>query len=397
MSTRLRAADTIDDLLARLPTGADVAIVRDGERTVLALELSEVLRAQGAEALGLLNRIEDGWWAGFLAYDLGRAIEWVPERNARSPALPDLLFARFETRVVVSPDGTHVVEGDRRPFDELLERDAAPSRPPDLDIWTSSLDRDPFEHAVRVVREHLAAGDCYQVNLTRRLVCDRPADPPALFGALRSGNPAPHEALVRIGDVSVVSASPERFLRRDGRHIETRPIKGTGTDPELLRSSPKDRAENVMIVDLARNDLGRVCSYGSVHVPALCETEPHPGLWHLVSTVAGTLRPEIRTGDLVRAMFPPASVTGCPKPRVLEIIETLEPVRRGVYCGAVGWIDADREILDLNVAIRTFTIVEGRTFFGVGGGIVADSDPSAEWEETELKARRLLAVAAGRG
>jgi para-aminobenzoate synthetase component 1 len=148
-----------------------------------------------------------------------------------------------------------------------------------------------------------------------------------------------------------------------------------------------------MIVDLARNDLGRVCEYGSIHVPALCALEAHPGLYHLVSTVAGTLRAEVSIGDIVRATFPPASVTGCPKPRVLEIIETVEPVRRGVYCGAVGFIDADRDILDLNVAIRTFTMASGLTDFGVGGGIVADSDPDDEWEETELKARRLLALA----
>jgi para-aminobenzoate synthetase component 1 len=148
-----------------------------------------------------------------------------------------------------------------------------------------------------------------------------------------------------------------------------------------------------MITDLARNDLGRVCVPGSVTVPALCAPEAHPGLWHLVSTVTGRLRPEVGTGALVRATFPPASVTGAPKPRVLQAIEDLEPVTRGVYCGAVGWIDAGRAALELNVAIRTFQIVAGRTHLGVGGGITVDSDPAAEWRETELKAARLLAVA----
>jgi para-aminobenzoate synthetase component 1 len=150
-----------------------------------------------------------------------------------------------------------------------------------------------------------------------------------------------------------------------------------------------------MIVDLARNDLGRVCEYGSVHVQDLCKVEEHPGLFHLVSTVGGRLTAEVTLGDLVRATFPPASVTGCPKPRVLQIIEELEPVRRGVYCGALGFVDADRGVCDLNVAIRTFTITEGQTTFGVGGAIVADSDPGAEWDETELKARRLLRIASG--
>jgi para-aminobenzoate synthetase component 1 len=150
-----------------------------------------------------------------------------------------------------------------------------------------------------------------------------------------------------------------------------------------------------MIVDLARNDLGRVCAYGSVRVTELCVVESHPGLHHLVSTVRGTLREGVGVGTLLRATFPPASVTGAPKPRVMEIIESLEPVRRGVYCGAVGFVDADRGVADLNVAIRTFTVAGGRTFFGVGGGIVADSRPGAEWEETELKAARLLALASG--
>jgi para-aminobenzoate synthetase component 1 len=212
---------------------------------------------------------------------------------------------------------------------------------------------------------------------------------------LRAHNPAPHEALVPVGDVVVVSASPERFLRVDGRRVVTRPIKGTSSDADALRSSAKDRAENVMIVDLARNDLGRVCEYGSVDVPELCTLESHPGLFHLVSTVRGTLRSTVPTSELIRATFPPASVTGCPKPRVLQIIEELEPTRRGVYCGAVGFVDADRGVVDLNVAIRTFTVGADRTTLGVGAGIVADSDPAAEWEETELKARRLLRVASG--
>jgi para-aminobenzoate synthetase component I len=202
--------------------------------------------------------------------------------------------------------------------------------------------------------------------------------------------------------LAVVSASPELFLRvaRDAagvRIVETRPIKGTGAEPDALARSGKDRAENVMIVDLARNDLGRVCEFGSVRVPALCSVEAHPGLFHLVSTVTGRLRPEVDLAGLVRATFPPASVTGAPKPRVMQAIEDLEPVRRGVYCGAVGWVDGDRSRVELAVAIRTFTITGGRTHLGVGGGIVADSVAACEWAETELKAARLLAAANGSG
>jgi para-aminobenzoate synthetase component 1 len=173
--------------------------------------------------------------------------------------------------------------------------------------------------------------------------------------------------------------------------VETRPIKGTAAHPAALDRSAKDRAENVMIVDLARNDLGRVCIPGTIDVPALCTIERHPGLAHLVSTVRGRRRPEVGVEALLRATLPPASVTGAPKPRVLQIIEDLETVPRGVYCGAVGWIDTAHDAGDLAVAIRTFTVAGGRTTLGVGGGIVADSDPAREWDETCLKARRLLA------
>jgi para-aminobenzoate synthetase component 1 len=196
--------------------------------------------------------------------------------------------------------------------------------------------------------------------------------------------------MLAIDDLAVVSASPESFLRVAGRRVETRPIKGTAVDGAFLRASEKDHAENVMIVDLARNDFGRVCEFGSVAVPALLEIEPHPGLHHLVSTVTGTLRAGVGLEELVRATFPPASVTGAPKPRVLQAIEDLEPVWRGVYCGAFGWIDADRARADLAVAIRTFTLARGRSYLGVGGGIVADSIAAREWAETELKAARLL-------
>jgi para-aminobenzoate synthetase component 1 len=191
----------------------------------------------------------------------------------------------------------------------------------------------------------------------------------------------------------VASASPERFLWRDGRLVSSAPIKGTATDPTGLTA--KDRAENVMIVDLVRNDLGRVCEFGSVAVPALLSLEHHPGLVHLVSTVTGCLRPGMGWADAIGATFPPGSVTGAPKIAALEHIARLEPASRGVYCGAVGWVDADHQQGDLNVAIRTFWVEDGMLNLGTGGGITWDSDPDDEWEETELKARQLLRVASG--
>ena len=189
----------------------------------------------------------------------------------------------------------------------------------------------------------------------------------------------------------MASASPELFVRRAGRTVWSSPIKGTARDASLL--TPKDEAENVMIVDLVRNDLGRVCEWGSVTVPALLAVEHHPGLVHLVSTVRGTLREGCGWPEIVAATFPPGSVTGAPKIAACRMIDALEPAPRGVYCGGVGWVDADRGRGALNVAIRTFWIEDGALHFGTGGGITYDSDPGREWEETELKARRLLAVA----
>jgi para-aminobenzoate synthetase component 1 len=266
---------------------------------------------------------------------------------------------------------------------------------PAADGWTSSLDRVGFEAGVRTIRDAIAAGDVYQVNLTRRLSAPLPpeADVLALGTALAGGNPAPHAAVVRLPDhgVHLASASPERFLRRDGRTIESQPIKGTAANAAGFLA--KDRAENVMIVDLVRNDLGRVCEWGSITVPALCAVEEHPGLTHLVSTVRGTLRDDAGWPEILGATFPPGSVTGAPKLAAMEVIRRLEPIDRGRYCGAIGWVDADECTADLNVAIRTFWFEGGQIHLGTGGGITWDSDPAGEWEETELKARRLLSVA----
>ncbi|HET9442391.1 MAG TPA: chorismate-binding protein [Acidimicrobiales bacterium] len=265
---------------------------------------------------------------------------------------------------------------------------------PPLRSWTTSLDRTGYCRGVRVIREAILAGDVYQVNLCRVLSAPLPpgADVAALGAALATGNPAPFSAVVRLPaqGIAIASASPERFLHRDGDMVESRPIKGTAATPNGFLA--KDRAENVMIVDLVRNDLGRVCEWGSVEVPELCTVERHPGLYHLVSTVRGRLRPGAGWADLIGATFPPGSVTGAPKLAALGFVAKLEPVARGPYCGAVGWVDADCREGDLNVAIRTFWFAGGRLHLGTGGGITIDSTPDGEWAETQLKARRLLSV-----
>jgi para-aminobenzoate synthetase component 1 len=403
-------------LLGHVPGHVGVCAIRSGDSTVVGVAPSEVMVSNGGEGLAGLDALGTGFWAGFLSFELGHALERVVPRGASLdvPTVPDVAFARFDARAVIAPDGTISYDGEG-PGRALLERahralrrDAprerrSPTRVGDASDapWHSSFSRGEYAARVHEVLELLGAGECYQVNLTRRLTRDRALDPVGLYRALVDRHPAPHTALLRLelaGErLAVVSASPELFLRRRGADVETRPIKGTAVSASLLRESAKDHAENVMIVDLARNDLGRVCTPGTISVPALCAVEAHPGLHHLVSTVRGKLRDDVGVGALVRATFPPASVTGAPKPRVLQAIEDLEPVRRGVYCGAIGWIDTARDAAELAVAIRTFTIAGagagGRTHLGVGGGIVADSQPDSEWEETELKAARLLALA----
>jgi len=376
---------------------------------VVGVDPSEVVVASGGDAVTALDTLAPGFWVGWCSFELGHATERVVVRGAslEPAAVPDVVFARLDSVAVVDARGRVTLRGDG-PGRARLERAArdADDRaqcpdPIPSGAWRSGIDRDAYCDRVETVLELLRAGECYQVNLTRRLTCDRALDPVTLYGALAHTHPAPYPSLLRLPELgagtAVVSASPECFLRRRGAVVETRPIKGTAATRATLRASAKDHAENVMIVDLARNDLGRVCEPGSIHVPTLCAVESHPGLHHLVSTVRGRLRTGVSTGALIDATFPPASVTGAPKPRVLQAIEDLEPVRRGVYCGALGWIDTATGDADLAVAIRTFTVLgtgdTGCTHLGVGGGIVADSQPDAEWRETELKASRLLRVA----
>ncbi|MFJ8930968.1 chorismate-binding protein [Streptomyces sp. NPDC102364] len=267
--------------------------------------------------------------------------------------------------------------------------------------WTSSLDHAAYTDGVRRIRAHIETGEVYQANLCRVLSApiSPGADVDALTALLAHGNPAPYAGTIRLPDhgVEVATASPELFLRRDGRVVESGPIKGTGrTEADLL---DKDHAENVMIVDLVRNDLGVVCATGSVTVPELCVVEKHPGLVHLVSTVRGELPEAAGWPELLDAAFPPGSVTGAPKSSALRIIDELETAPRGPYCGGIGWVDADRGSGELAVGIRTFWIDRGPDGdflrFGTGAGITWESDPEREWRETELKAARLLAVASG--
>ncbi|MDP9241254.1 MAG: chorismate-binding protein [Actinomycetota bacterium] len=259
--------------------------------------------------------------------------------------------------------------------------------------WSSSLRHDEYLSAVEQIRAAIADGEVYQVNLCRRLATPMPADTDltGLAARLQSGNPAPHFTVVQAAGIGVVSASPERFLSREGALLTTQPIKGTAATAEAMLD--KDVAENVMIVDMARNDLSRVADTGSVEVTALCRPEEHPGLVHLVSTVQARLRPGVRWAEILDLLTPAASISGAPKDAALQYIGKLEPVPRETYCGLVGWVDASIGRADLAVAIRTFWRSEGELRFGTGAGITWASDPEGEWQETELKARNLIGLA----
>lgn len=309
-----------------------------------------------------LGRLEDGGrWAIVAPYD-------------REPVL--VRFAQWS----ITP-----------PFDRIGPWSGVP-----LDAWQSSLDEQAYIAGVRRIHEHIAAGEVYQANLCRVMTAEltNNDDILALHRSLMSGNPAPYQSMLSIPEVDlhIACASPELFLRREGDVLSSGPIKGTAPSPNLLLD--KDFAENVMIVDLVRNDLSRVARTGTVRVPDLLRIEEHPGLVHLVSDVQCRLAQGTRWSSIIEATAPPGSVTGAPKSSALRIIEECEAAPRDVYCGGVGWIDADRGAAEIAVAIRTFWIRRNTLHFGTGAGITWGSDPHGEWQETELKARRLCQVAA---
>lgn len=272
-------------------------------------------------------------------------------------------------------------------------------------VFAPRMTRSGWVERVRRVREYIAAGDIYQVNLTHALVAEWPGEAGWFHPFLRHASPAPYSCFLRLGGTTVMSSSPECFLHIAGRSILTRPIKGTrprtagegdAAAVHELTHSEKERAELVMITDLERNDLGQVCEYGSVRVSDLCRLESFAQVHHLVSTVEGTLRPGVSAVEAVRACYPGGSITGAPKKRAREIIAELEPAPRGIYTGALGWFGADGTAV-FNIAIRTLVVSAGVATFGVGAGIVADSEPEAEYDETLHKAGGLRAALAAAG
>lgn len=359
--------------LLRCESGGSPAILRCGDR----------VEQQWADPMAALDWISHsfpspGRWVGFLNYDLGRSFETLPSTAQDDLQLPLFAFA--------------FIPEDAPPLDS--------PQPPDLPTptgtLTSSFTRDAYLAAVQRAIDYISAGDIFQVNLSQRFSAPTARSPDDIYRRLLDQSPAWYGGLLDFGDFALVSNSPELFFRitPDGC-IVTRPIKGTrprapGMEQEL-RDSLKDQAELNMIVDLERNDLGRICRIGSVKVIEPRRIEPHPTVFHGVATIRGHLHEGVGFVDVLRAMFPGGSITGAPKIRAMEIIEEIEPFRRGAYCGAIGYLDA-RGITEFNIAIRTMTIQAGTAYMPVGGGIVADSQPADEYEETLVKARAMFAA-----
>ena len=318
---------------------------------------------------------------GYFGYDLKNFVERLPAQSVDDLGLPDLWFGFYDTPIQFMNSGASVPPVVLNPQDR---RDAC----------STNFTRASYRQAVQRAKDYIAAGDIYQVNLSQRFQCQVDASAVEVYRALRAANPAPYCAYLDIGDAQILSSSPECFLKLEDRQVITRPIKGTrprAVDPSELLAAPKDNAELLMIIDLERNDLGRVCEFGSVHVPELVRVESFATVHHLVATVAGTLRAGVSHVDCVRACFPGGSITGAPKIRAMEIIDELEPRARGIYTGAIGFFDPAGRRSHFNIAIRTAVYQPGgRLTFQAGGGIVADSDPDAEYDETLAKAQGIF-------
>lgn len=349
---------------------------------------------------------------GYFGYDLGRRFEKLPASAHDDEKMPEMAVGIYDWAVVVDHleqrswlvSAGRVLDTHVR-WKELVARfSAAPAERARVPFrltapLVSNLSQDQYAAAFRRVHAYIHAGDCYQVNLAQRFAAAATGDPWLAYQALRIVNPAPYAAYFNTPHGQILSASPERFLKVDGRRVETKPIKGTRArsghprvDAELageLQASEKDRAENVMIVDLLRNDLSKNCEPSSVRVPKLFDVESFATVHHLVSTVTGTLREGRDALDLLRGSFPGGSITGAPKMRAMQIIEELEPHRRGVYCGSLGYVGCDGN-MDLNIAIRTLVYAGGMIRFWAGGGIVADSRLEDEYQETFDKAAAML-------
>ncbi|MFV3350246.1 aminodeoxychorismate synthase component I [Aeromonas veronii] len=401
------------DPLATLETRGEVTTLRVGANISKHHEDPLVLLAHTQQQLlGELDLCVThlpfiGGALGLFGYDLGRRFERLPVQAAADIAVPDMAVGIYDwalLRNVATDDWQLVHWGDKAGLAKRLawleQQQAKPAPTFALQgSWQSNMSRAEYGEKFARIQEYLTAGDCYQINLTQRFSAPYQGDEWQAYCLLATANKAPFSAFIRLPESALLSLSPERFLLLDGRHIETKPIKGTRPrhpDPAIdrqvareLAQADKDRSENLMIVDLLRNDIGRVSRPGSVSVPHLFAVESFPAVHHLVSTIHGELDARWQGVDLLRACFPGGSITGAPKIRAMEIIEELEPQRRNAYCGSIGYLSQHGR-MDTSICIRTLIAEAGRLHCWAGGGIIADSDADSEYQETYDKVARIL-------
>lgn len=395
--------------LATLVTrGKTTQITRDGvvdisKKCPLTL-LQKTLDSYGLTCTPATDLPFCGGALGLFGYDLGRQFETLPEQAENSLHTPDMAVGIYDWALIADNQLQRLMLVSLGNISHRLAYLDSLSPPPRAPFhltsaWQSNMSRAEYGVKFNKIQEYLRSGDCYQVNLAQRFSASYQGDEWQAFEKLNQANRAPFSAFLRLPDSAILSLSPERFVRLQDKQIQTRPIKGTLprlADPQAdleqaarLASSPKDRAENLMIVDLLRNDIGRVAQPGSVKVPELFVVEPFAAVHHLVSTITAVLPDNLNACDLLRATFPGGSITGAPKVRAMEIIEELEPQRRNAWCGSIAYISFCGN-MDSSITIRTLIAEKGKLYCSAGGGIVADSDESAEYQETFDKVNRIL-------
>ncbi|KLV04754.1 aminodeoxychorismate synthase [Photobacterium aquae] len=413
----------VADPLATLQTHGETTriIFSNGDEKYSDDDPFALLESLQSSLLPVIDPLENvpfcGGALGYFGYDLGRRIEKIPSLAHHDIPIADMAIGIYDWALIadhhtenlylISPVGSARKQwlSERRAAYESQSSEARQFQQSDsfalTSHWQANMDRTQYGEKFKQVQEYILAGDCYQINLAQRFSANYTGCEWQGYLQLEKGNGAPFSAFMRTDDTAIVSVSPERFLQLDGRRIETKPIKGTrprATDKaedallaEELRNTEKDRAENLMIVDLLRNDIGRVAKPGTVRVPKLFDVESFPAVHHLVSTVTGDLDDQYSACDLLRACFPGGSITGAPKIRAMEIIEELEPNRRSIYCGSIGYISRCQK-MDTSITIRTLVCHNGQIHAWAGGGLVADSQVDSEYQETLDKLSRILPV-----
>lgn len=399
----------VADPVTTLVTRAQETVVQDGHAITRSLDdpmtvLHSALAAHKIHPEYHPDLPFQGGALGLFGYDLGRRVESLPTIAERDITLPDMAVGIYDWVLIVDHQLQTVSllsHTDVEARLKWLDAQQPPTREPFTltSAWQSNMSRARYGEKFRQVQGYLHSGDCYQVNLAQRFQAHYEGDEWQAFVKLNHANRAPFSAFIRLEEGVILSLSPERFILLENQHIQTRPIKGTlprledaDADREQARrlaNSPKDRAENLMIVDLMRNDIGRVAVPGSVQVPELFVVEPFPAVHHLVSTITARLPESLHATDLLRAAFPGGSITGAPKVRAMEIIDELEPQRRNAWCGSIGYLSFCGN-MDTSITIRTLTATNGQIYCSAGGGIVADSQEDAEYQETFDKVNRIL-------